>query len=78
MDIMVNVGNKLANDFWEYKLPNSLKKPNLNSNPEDIKKFVNEKYIKKLFAPAGFTDPVKEYKDSKARGIPTKPSIPKE
>ena len=78
MDIMVNIGNKLANDYWEYKLPNSLKKPSINSSPEDIKKFVNEKYIKKLFSPSGFADPVKEFKESKTKPSSTQKQLPKE
>lgn len=68
VEIMQNVGNKLANDFWEYKIPKSFKRLDNSASPEECKRFVNEKYIRKSYAPQGHTDPVKEYLEAVKNG----------
>ena len=62
---MSKVGNKLANDYWEYQLPKGFRKPNINSSVEEIRKFINDKYILKKFIPNGFKDPVTEFLEEK-------------
>jgi stromal membrane-associated protein len=68
IDIIQNVNNKLANDYWEYKIPKSYKRLDNNASPEECKKFVNEKYIRKSYAPQGHIDPVKEYLEAVRNG----------
>ena len=34
IDIVENIGNRLANDYYEYKMPRALTKPGLNSSDE--------------------------------------------
>jgi stromal membrane-associated protein len=61
VEIMQNMTNKGSNDFWEYKIPKSFKRLETDASPEECKRFVNEKYIRKSYAPQGHLDPVKEY-----------------
>jgi len=60
IEIMAKVGNKIANDYYEHKMPTGYRKPGANSSPEECRRFVDEKYIKKAFVPAGYQEPVKE------------------
>lgn len=62
---MDNIGNKLSNDYWEYKMPKNYRKPTEDSSPNEVEKFVTDKYIRKLFVPDNFKDPVKEYTECK-------------
>lgn len=65
---MAAVGNKLANDFYEYKMPSGYRKPTANSSPEECRRFIDEKYIRKAFSPPGFKEPVKEFVAARERG----------
>ena len=58
------IDNEIANDYWEYKLPAGFKRPVESSDPSTLWKFINDKYVKKLFAPKDAIDPVKEYYNS--------------
>jgi hypothetical protein len=60
IEIMAKVGNRVANDYYEHKMPTGYRKPGSNSSPEECRRFVDEKYIKKAFIPAGYQEPVKE------------------
>lgn len=60
--------NEIANDYWEYKLPSSVKKPTESSAPEVAWQFIQNKYVKKLYAPKNTLDPVTEYKQNKISG----------
>lgn len=66
---MQAVGNKLANDFYEYKMPSGYRKPGANSSPEECRRFVDEKYIRKAFAPQGHQEPVKEFLACRKKGV---------
>lgn len=68
IEIMAAVGNKLANDFYEYKMPSGYRKPNANSSPEECRRFIDEKYIRKAFSPPGYKEPVKEFVAARERG----------
>jgi len=70
---MSAVGNKLANDFYENKMPTGYRKPGPNSSPEECRRFVDEKYVRKAFSPAGFQEPVKEFLAAREKG--TKPDF---
>ena len=70
--IMDNVNNKLSNDYWEYRLPKNYERPTCNSTLEELHKFAKDKYIKKLFIPTGFCDPVTEYKNKMKKEIHNK------
>jgi len=68
IEIMAAVGNKLANDFYEYKMPSGYRKPTANSSPEECRRFIDEKYIRKAFSPPGFPEPVKEFLAAREKG----------
>jgi hypothetical protein len=38
IDIVEHVGNKLANDFYEFKIPTDQSKPDMNSSDEARRK----------------------------------------
>ena len=65
VDIMKNVGNKLSNDFWEYRIPINYNKPQSNASLNDAENFIKDKYIKKMFVPSNFKDPASEYLENK-------------
>jgi len=73
IEIMATVGNKIANDYYEQKMPTGYRKPNANSSPEECRRFVDEKYIRKTFVPAGFPEPVKDFIACRTKG--TKPDF---
>jgi stromal membrane-associated protein len=73
IEIMATIGNKLANDYYEYKMPVGYRKPGANSTPEECRRFVDEKYIRKAFSPPGYQEPVKDFLACKAQG--TKPTF---
>jgi hypothetical protein len=61
INILENVGNKMANEYWEYSMPKYYQKPNMNSSIEDLIYFTNEKYIKKMFSPKNRINPVEGF-----------------
>jgi hypothetical protein len=73
IEILANTGNKVSNDYYEYKMPVSLRKPNSNSTMEQVRKFVDDKYIRKTFAPPNYPTPVQEFLQNKEKGIVKKP-----
>jgi len=73
IEILANVGNKVGNDYWEYKLPKSFKRLDANATAEECKRFVNDKYIKRNYSPIDHTDPVTEYNDAKKNGTQVTP-----
>lgn len=70
---MATVGNRIANDYYENRMPTGYRKPGANSSPEECRRFVDEKYVKKAFAPSGFREPVKDFVDCRNKG--TKPDF---
>lgn len=50
--IMANVGNKIANEFWEYKLPVDFQRP-VPTNKMELALFIKRKYEQKLYAFSG-------------------------
>ena len=58
------IGNANANAYWENKRGPVDSKPNPSSSMEARRKFINKKYIKKLWVPEGYQDPVSEYKQA--------------
>lgn len=65
---MGNVGNKIANSYYENKMTNTSRRPGPNSSMEECRKFVDDKYIKKIWAPRDSEEPVKEYHRSVKTG----------
>ena len=72
IEILENVGNKVGNQYWEYKLPKGFKRLDNNSSAEECRRFVNEKYIKRLYSPSDYVDPITDYLDAKINGRPMK------
>lgn len=66
---MVSVGNTLANDYYEYKLPKNFKRLDSNANPEEFSRFVKDKYIRKQFAPPNYSTPVEDFLNNKKNGL---------
>jgi stromal membrane-associated protein len=60
VNIMENVGNVKGNDFYEYSMPRG-KKPDPSWQTNDIRKFIGDKYVKKLYAPHDKSDPVSTF-----------------
>ncbi len=58
LEIMYAVGNESANEYFEKNLPSSSKKCNSVSQEQSLE-FIQNKYIKRVYSPAGFEDPVK-------------------
>lgn len=75
---MAAVGNKLANDYYEYRMPSSLRKLDESSSPQQCSKFIQEKYVKKNYAPTNFPSPVKEFLENKEKGVKPEMPLPKE
>jgi len=69
IEIMSTVGNKIGNDFYEYDMPTGFRKPNTNTSPEECRRFIDQKYIKKTWAPSGYQDPVKEFVEARKKGV---------
>jgi len=78
IEIMSYVGNKLANDYYEYKLPHNFRRITMNTTPEDCFRFVKDKYIKKNFAPPNYPTPVEEFLQNKEKGLKVELTVPKE
>ena len=68
LEILSNVGNKIANEYYEYKIPTYYKNINFRSSMHECAKFVDDKYIRKLFAPQGIKHPVQRYMENIAKG----------
>ena len=66
---MSAVGNKLANEFYENKMPTGYRKPGPHSSPEECRRFVDDKYIRKNFCPKGYPEPVKEFLSARDQGV---------
>jgi len=73
IEIMATVGNKVANDYYEHKMPTGYRKPGANSSPEECRRFVDEKYVRRTYVPKGYREPVKEFVDCRTKG--TKPDF---
>ncbi len=55
----------MANEYWEYKLPAGFRKPSESATNEELGKFINDKYVKRLYVPKNAIDPVHEYLERK-------------
>jgi len=78
IEIMAHTGNKVSNDYYEFKMPSGYRKPTTNYTMEQCRKFVDEKYIKKLFAPPEFPTPVQEFLANREKGVIKQPTLHKE
>lgn len=62
----MQLDNKLINEYYEaQKTMIYNRKPNPNSSLVEIKKFVYDKYVRKLFALQGEDDPITNLKNGK-------------
>jgi len=66
LDILINVGNQSANDYYEFNMPNYAKKPSMHSTMDECWKFVNEKYVRKMYTPQNERGPVQNHLEAKA------------
>lgn len=65
INILAAVGNRIANNYWENKMPKHVKNLDMSSSMEDVQRFVNEKYIKKAYISPSVPHPVQEYLNTK-------------
>ena len=72
VEIMDNIGNGIANNYWEENLENSYSKPDANSTQNELVRFIQDKYVKRIFCTADKLDPVSKYLDCKKNGIDPK------
>jgi hypothetical protein len=74
----VSVDNEMANEFWEYKLPQGVQRPRESSSASETWRFIQRKYEKKEFVPKNVIDPAKEFKESgnKKKTPKKKPATP--
>lgn len=69
----MQLGNSVINQYFEYTRsdiinkypPPSPRKPNFNSSLQDIKKFVHDKYVKRLYAMPDQDHPISNLKNGK-------------
>ena len=66
INVLAAVGNKLANNYWESKMPSQVKILDMSSPMDEVKAFVNEKYVKKSYLTSGNKHPVQEYMSMRA------------
>lgn len=74
----MNVDNEAANDFWEYKLPQGVRKPKESSSADEAWRFIQRKYERREFVPNNAVDPVTEFKEpsTKKKILKKKPATP--
>ena len=56
--------NELANEYWEYKLPKSFKRPTENSSPSEVWMFIQNKYVQRMYAPKKAVDPANDFREN--------------
>ncbi len=78
IEIIAHTGNKISNDFYEYKMPSGYHRPTTQSTMDACSRFVNEKYIKKLFSPPKYPTPVEEFVANRSNGVIKAPTLVKE
>mmetsp|Transcript_34201 Transcript_34201/g.30932 ORF Transcript_34201/g.30932 Transcript_34201/m.30932 type:complete len:233 (-) Transcript_34201:660-1358(-) len=69
IEILAAVGNKLANDYYEFKLPKGFSRLDSSASMTQCRKFVDEKYVNKKYVPKGYPEPVKEFVENRAKGV---------
>lgn len=66
MEVIFNVGNKIANNYWEKTL-DTAQKINFQSSETDKKAFIYNKYVKKVFClDKNGVNPVKSFLENKS------------
>lgn len=71
-------GNKRANEYWEYNLPDSYPRPSENSSMKDLEKFIRAKYERKTWARDNYSSDYSDYsysEDEEKPVIQTPPAI---
>ncbi len=48
--MFLNVGNSIANSYWERYMPRSFRKSDLLFDPDDLTEFLMNKYVVKKWA----------------------------
>jgi len=64
---MDHVGNEIANSYWEFKKPT--KRIAFNALPEERVRFVNDKYIRKMYSNPKSQNPVLTFIQRREMGI---------
>jgi len=70
LDLYQHIDNMQANSYWENKLPAGFERPNESTSNSLMWAFVNNKYVKKRYAPKDQNDPANEY-IQKRNGVST-------
>lgn len=70
INIISATGNKIANHYWENKMPKHFKRLEVGLPMDEVKNYIFEKYVKKSFVSPTVKHPVREYLAAvKARDI---------
>lgn len=58
VEIMDNIGNEIANSYWEFSITPVLKRLTQNSSLEERIRYAQDKYIRKKFVDPNGVNPV--------------------
>lgn len=75
VEIMDNIGNEIANSYWEYNTSPVAKKLTQNSTLEERIRYAQDKYIRKKFVDPAGVNPVQIFLEKKSQGIIEPPQI---
>ena len=53
--------NEILNEYWEFKL--DFEKPKQCSQADEVWKFIQNKYVKKMYVPKNVADPATEFRN---------------
>lgn len=65
IDIVCKIGNRIANSYYESKLPENFRRPSHSDGAAGVENFIRAKYVRKEFSPRGEQAPC----DLVAQGI---------
>ena len=68
IEILAAVGNRIANAYWESSFPSHTRKPDIGASMDEVRRKVNDKYIRKLYSPAGTPSPIQEFVEARKNG----------
>lgn len=67
------IGNGIANQYWEFKKPT--RRIAYNANPDERVRFVQEKYMRKLYTNPKAVNPVITFMKNRDKGILERPVL---
>ena len=65
LEIFKHMNNAASNAYWEAKLPSNYTKPSGNSSDYEVRKFIKDKYVLRVYVDPDEDDPVTAYHNGK-------------